>query len=597
MFSTSRKRFIIIALSIAGLFITGWLEFFLFKRQYLSTTDTNRIALFLLINLHIVTILILLYLIIRQSIKLFVESHRKTPGSNFKRSLFFAFSIFSVIPSVLVFFVAGKLITASINENYLSIQRENFQDIDYRKFKSTRNPVYWSYLFIFILVTLLILFLSLWCAFYLAKGISKPIQELLKATERIRKGERNVLISSDSTSDLQGLVIGFNQMTQSLQLAQVLLEQKNKEMLMIIENIKEAVFFINKYGRILTYNTASKTLVRKYLNLSRFKNKKINFFGSIVHSNFTKLVREFAESEKTQLTKEINFSFKSEQKNLLVHLTYIKNSLTFNVSSDLKPNVDFIEDGLLVIIEDLTDIVKMNKIKTWQEAAKQMAHEIKNPLTPIMLTTQRLQRKYKHKLEKEKVFFDCTNTILNHVKIIKDLASHFAEFGQLPAGNIESLDLNKIVNEVVCLYKISYPEIDFIFDLQNFMPFIKIDKKKIKRVIINLMDNSVRVLKQSNNDKITPAYLPLKRDEELKVIRIKTSFKTGLNQIELMISDNGPGIPRSVRKKLFLPYVSGEKKNMGLGLAIVHEIVTQTGGNIKLLESQQGAAFQILLPV
>lgn len=590
MFSTSRKRFIIITLSIAGLFITGWLEFFLFKRQYLTTNDTNRIALFLLINLHIVTILILLYLIIRQSIKLFVESHRKTPGSNFKRNLFFAFSIFSVIPSVLVLFVAGKLITASINENYLSIQRENFQGIDYRKFKSTRNPVYWSYLFIFILVTLLILFLSLWCAFYLAKGISKPIQELLKATERIRKGERNVLISSDSTSDLQGLAIGFNQMTQSLQLTQVLLEQKNKEMFMIIENIKEAVFFINKFGRILTYNTASKTLVKKYLNLSRFKNKKIIFFGNQVRLNFTKLVRELVESEKTQLTKEINFSFKSEQKNLLVHLTYIKNSF-------LKSDINAPADGLLVIIEDLTDIVKMNKIKTWQEAAKQMAHEIKNPLTPILLTTQRLQRKYKKQLENEKIFVEGTNTILNHVKIIKDLATQFSEFAQLPAGKVESLDLNKIINEVVCLYKVSYPEIGFIYDLQNFLPFIKIDKKKIKRVIVNLMDNSVRVLKQPNNDKIIPAYLPLKRTEEEKIIRIKTSFKTGLNQIELMISDNGPGIPRSVRKKLFMPYVSGEKKNMGLGLAIVHEIVTQTGGNIKLLDSQQGAAFQILLPV
>ncbi|MBD3273415.1 HAMP domain-containing protein [Candidatus Dependentiae bacterium] len=593
MFSTPRKRFVILALSIAGFFITGWLEFFLFKRQYLSNQDTNRIALFLLINLHVITILILLYLIIRQSIKLFVEIHRKYPGSNFKRNLLFAFSIFSVVPSIMVFFIAGKLITASIDENYLSIQRQNFAELeikDYKKFKPTRNPVYWSYLFTFILVTLLILFLSIWCAFYLAKGISKPIQELLKATERIRRGEKNVQISSDATSDLQGLAIGFNQMTKALQFAQSQLEQKNKEMLMIIENIKEAVFFINRFGRILTYNTASKVLVEKYLNLTRFKNKRINFFGPKVTKTFIKLVRELVENKKTQLTREINFSFKSDQKNFLVHLTYIKNSF-------LKTHINDPEDGILVVIEDLTDIVKINKIKTWQEAAKQMAHEIKNPLTPIMLATQRLQRKYKNHLEKEKVFLECTNTVLNHVKIIKDLVSHFSEFSQLPASKIEPLDLNEIINEVVFLYKISYPEIKFIYDLQKFMPFIKIDKKKIKRVIVNLMDNSVRILKQPNNDKIIPAYLPLKRAEEEKFIKIKTSFKTGLNQIELLISDNGPGIPRTVKNKLFLPYVSGEKKNMGLGLAIVHEIVTQTGGNIKLLDSQQGAVFQILLPV
>lgn len=590
MFSTSRKRFVIILLSIFGLFITGWLEFFLFKRQYLTTSDTNRIALFLLINLHVVAILILLYLIIRNIIKLFVESQRNIPGSSFKRNLLFAFTVFSVVPSIMVFFIAGKLITAGINENYLSIQKQNFQDIDYRKFKSTRHPVYWSYLFTFVLVTLLILFLSIWCAFYLARGISKPIRELLKATERIRRGERNVLISSDSTSDLHGLVVGFNQMTQALQFAHNQLEQKNKEMLMIIENIKESVFFINKLGRILTYNTASKILVQKYLNLSRFKNKRISFFGEKVTYTFIKLVRELVESKKTQLTKEISFSFKLEQKNLIVHLTYIKNSF-------LKSNIKDSEDGLLVIIEDLSDIVKINKIKTWQEAAKQMAHEIKNPLTPILLTTQRLQRKYKKKLENEKVFIEGTNTILNHVKIIKDLASHFSEFAQFPAGKIESLDLNEIINEVVCLYKVSYPEINFVYDLQKFMPFIKIDKKKIKRVIVNLMDNSTRALKQRSNNKIIPAYLLLKTNEQEKFIRIKTSFKMGLNQIELLISDNGPGIPRNVKNKLFLPYVSGEKKNMGLGLAIVHEIVIQTGGNIKLLESKHGAAFQILLPV
>ncbi|MFH1461934.1 MAG: ATP-binding protein [bacterium] len=590
MFSTSRKRFIVLALSIAGLFITGWLEFFLFKREYLSNYDTNRIALFLLINLHVVTILILVYLIIRQSIKLFVETHRKVPGSSFKRNLLFAFTVFSVVPSVLVFLIAGKLITASINENFTLIKNQNVEIVDYRKFKSTRNPVYWSYLFTFILVTLLILFLSIWCAFYLAKGLSKPILELLNATGRIRRGEKNVQISSDATNDLQDLVVGFNQMTFALEAARNQLEQTNKEMLMIIENIKEAVFFVSRFGRILTYNSASKDLVQKYLNLSRFKNKKINFFGSQVTSTFSKLVRDLVGNEKTQLTREINFSFKLEQKNFLVHLTYIKNSF-------FKSNLDAAQDGILVVIEDLTDIVKINKTKTWQEAAKQMAHEIKNPLTPIQLATQRLQRKYKDKLEGEKVFLDSTNTILNHVKIIKDLVSHSSEFAQLPASKIESLDLNEILDEVVCLYKVSYPEIDFVYDLQKFMPFIKIDKKKIKRVIINLMDNSIRALKQQPQEKIIPAYLTLKRDESEKNVKIKTSFKSGLNQIELLISDNGPGIPYSVRNKLFLPYVSGEKKNMGLGLAIVHEIITQIGGSVKLLDSQQGAVFQILLPV
>lgn len=583
MHSGPRKRIVILLLSFASLLITGWLEFFLFNKEYLSKYDTNRISLFLLINIHVVAILILLYLIIRQSIKLFVETNKISTGGNFRRNLLFAFSIFSVIPSVLVFFIAGKLITASIDQNYLLIQKEQknigIKIVDYKKFKSTRNPVYWSFLFTFILATLIILFLSLWCAIYLAKGISKPILELLNAMGMIKNGNWNVTLNQDYSGDLKNLSIGFNQMTKTLQLAHEQLEQNNKEMLMIIENIKEAVFYINKQARIVTYNTASKNIVEKFLNLNRFKNKRINFFGPQVRSKATEIIKELLQNNKKQLTKEITFSFKSEPKTFLIHLTRVQNNF-----SNIKINQQ--EEGLLVIIEDLSDIVKMNKIKTWQQAATQIAHEIKNPLTPIQLATQHLQRKYKDILEKDTVFFDSTNTILTHVKIIKDLASHFSEFAQLPSNNAELIDINKIIEETGCLYKVSYPEINFIYELEPIIPKIKIDPKKIKRVFVNLLDNSVRALTGKDNQKF---------------VKIKTSIKSGSNQIEILFSDNGPGIPKSVRNTLFMPYVSTEQKNMGLGLAIVHEIVAQNGGYVKLVEPsieiKNGASFQILLPL
>ena len=580
MFSTTGKRYLIIVLSLASFLITGWLEFFLFKRHYLSNYDTNRITLFLLMNLHIVSILIFLYLIIRQSIKLFVEKNRKIPGSNFKRNLLFAFSIFSVIPSVLVFFIAGKLINASINENYRLIQQQQNIGIkitDYKKFKATRNPIYWSYLFTFILLTLLILFLSLWCAFYLAKGISKPILELLRATEKIKKGEWDIAINQDSTSDLKNLEISFNQMTKALEQAHNQLEQNNKEMLLIIENMKEAIFYVNKNGRILTYNSASKDLVQKYLGFDRFKNKRVSFFGKQVMEKFLELMHELIRTQKKQLSKEISFSFNSEQKVLLVHLTKVQNNFNNTKLSER-------EDGLLVIIEDLSDIFKINKIKTWQEAAKQIAHEIKNPLTPIQLATQHLQRKYKDILEREKVFFDSTNTILNQVKIIKDLASHFSEFAQLPSNNIESIDVNDIIEEIINLYKVSYPEINFICKFDKLIPYIKIDKQKFKRAIINLLDNSVK------------AFFDQMKEIEQKFIKIETNIKTNFNKLEILISDNGPGIPKIVKNTLFMPYVSTSQKNMGLGLAIVHEIIIQAGGSIKLMDGQ-GAIFQILLPI
>ena len=732
--SRTRKRFQILILSVLALFVTSWLELFLQRKQTFFGTGINQVFLFLLINVHVIIIIILLYIIIRQSIKLFVELHRQTPGSSFKRNLLFAFTIFSVVPSFLVFFTAGKLITKSIDDWFharISIGLKNsivlheqqtfklrlnlknhgnllFQEIkkllkedpeqiqkklniisqeqdyklylwgkngqnlfgsiddeiniwkeyhklndrsiqnlkneflniindqnkmedifdfygslyfvkqiknensnlipnqkpitnifivlakrydnnirnpliaiqnsiyDYEQLKSMRNPIYWNYLFTFILVTLLILFLSIWCAFYLSRGISRPIHELLKAIEKIRRGHLDVKVGYETTSDLKNLAIGFNEMTKALQQAYNQLEQKNKDLFLILENIKEAVFFVDNFGRILTYNSASKELIAKYLGLSRFKNKKINFLGPDVTKTFFKLVRQLIKSQKDQLTEEVSFTFNSELNTLRVHFTHIKNPIA-------KPSLKDSEEGLLVVIEDLTNIVKINKIKTWQEAAKQMAHEIKNPLTPIQLATQRLQRKFRKTLNEDTVFLECTNTILSHVKIIKDLVSHFSEFAQMPTGQIESIDLNNITKDVTSLYEHSYPEIEFVYDLQKYIPLIKVDKKKIKRVIINLLDNSVRALKQNKEIK--------------KIITIKTNFTTGRNQIELLVCDNGPGIPKHVKDKLFLPYVSGEKKNMGLGLAIVHEIITQIGASIKLLPAQTGATFQILIPV
>ena len=747
MITTSTKRRLqILVISIFALFVTTWLELFLQRKQNLIGGGINRVFLFLLINLHVVVIIFFLYLIIRQSIKLFVELHRETPGSSFKRNLLFAFTIFSVIPSFLVFFVAGKLITTNIDswfnvrirnglvnslklhelqtknlrddfkkngefvfnelqkkeiftceknlneKEYESVFKNSFdsnydsfylfkdsgrdligslnnevkiwrkfrklndrstkslkskfftklnspsdsrvfdfygslyfvksfisnslddlrfsditylvlvhrypEDIryslidiqnafdDYEQLKSMRNPIYWSYLFTFILITLLILFLSIWCAFYLAKGLSKPIQELLKAMQKVRKGKLDVRLHPHASGDLKNLVLGFNDMTKTLEYAYDQLELKNKEMFTILENIKEAVFFVNKYGRILTYNSASKVLVGKYLALSRFKSKKINFFGQDIKKTFFKLVRKLSSSGKKQLSEEITFSFKSETKILFICLTHVNNYFA-------KTSFKHPEEGLLIVIEDLTDIVKINKIKTWQQAARQMAHEIKNPLSPILLGTQRLQRKFRNKLDNDKVFLECTDTILNQVKIIKDLVTHFSEFAKMPSGNNEPVDLNDIVREVACLYQVSYPEINFIYDLQELIPLIKIDKQKMKRVLVNLLDNSVRAVKHDLQK--SGAQTLIKQPK--KIIKIKTSFKTGLNQIELIVSDNGPGISAKVKNNLFMPYVSGENKNTGLGLAIVHESITQIGGSVRLLPTNYGASFQILFPV
>jgi Signal transduction histidine kinase involved in nitrogen fixation and metabolism regulation len=700
---TRIPRFFIVVGSIAVLLVIGWLGILFQQKQHLVGCGINRPILFLLINAHVIIGGLLLYIIIRNGIKLYIERRRQEPGSTFKRNLLFAFVVFSVVPVTFVFFVAGKLIPISIDnwfqarlgaglenslvlhEQHTKAERANIERVaqrvkkalgpgiycqdmvqvvlqrfgepykvylwgergfpfvgsirdevrvwrtyrdvndrttknlryhffekfksqqsfdfygslycverignlflvvvyryppviryhliqiqnalwDYVQLKTMRRTIYWNYFLTFLLLTLLILFLSVWCAFFLARGISRPIQDLLVAVGQVRKGDFKVQVPVEQSDDLRLLVIGFNEMTYSLQQAYQRLEFANKEMLTMLEHIKESVFFVNSYGRILSFNASAKNLIEQYLHVTQFSGKRINVLGSYVQNIFFSLVREVQTSDKTYLSKEISFFHEGETKTFMVYVAIIQNAVLGSGK------------GILVVAEDLSEVYKMNKIKTWQEAAKQMAHEIKNPLTPIQLATQRLQRKGCD----ERVLLECTDTILQQVRIIKDLVSHFSEFAQMPGPHIEQLDIHDIIKEVASLYEISYPDISFSYDFGKFLPAVKADRKHMKRVMVNLLDNSVRALQKSSSE---------------KKIFIKTSLKIGRNQIELLIGDNGPGIPRDVKETLFLPYVSSSSKNMGLGLAIVHDIMVQAGGSIKLMPSEQGAVFQILLPV
>jgi nitrogen fixation/metabolism regulation signal transduction histidine kinase len=326
---------------------------------------------------------------------------------------------------------------------------------DYQQLKSMHNPIFLSYIFTFILVTLIILFLSIWCAFYFARGLVQPIHELISAMSKIRSGNLNSRITNHPSNDLRHLTIGLNDMTSALQQAQQKLDAQNQEML------------------------------------------------------------------------------------------------------------------------------KINTLKTWQEAAKQMAHEIKNPLTPIQLATQRMQRKYSQVLGNDPIFESSTNTILTQVKIIQDLVSHFYKFATLPQLNTQPTQINDLIKDSVSLYQISYPEIIFELSLDNSNTVLNLDQNKIKRVFTNLLDNSIRAMQKL-------------ADGRQKVVAIST--KMADNKLEIIFSDTGPGIPKTMKTKLFLPYVSTEKKNMGLGLAIVHEIILQHGGTIQLESSECGAKFKIELP-
>ncbi len=443
---------------------------------------------------------------------------------------------------------------------------------DYEQLKSMRNPICINYIFTFFLITILILFLSIWCTFYLARGITKPIQELLDAIAQIRRGSWNVQLSCKASNDFRTLVEGFNEMMHTIKQAQLQLEKKHEELFTILENIRAAVFLVNAYGRIIMCNAAAKKLALLTIHTESIMEKRINIFGHIITETFFEMLRNFQTNNKTQLSQEIVLPFDGTEH-------FFVTTISLVAINNLPKNF---EHGALIVLEDVTQLVKANKLRTWQEAAKQMAHEIKNPLTPIQLATQRLQRRLKKTLGNDIVFLQSTNIILEQVALIKNLVTHFSEFATMPLLQRAPANLNHIVKEVACLYNLSYPTISINVDLFEKIPILLIDSKKITRVLVNLFDNSIRALQADKTGCLFRG--------EIKIITQKSN--DGL-WIELLFADNGPGIAQDIKDKLFLPYVSTEKKNMGLGLAIVRDIITLHGGSICLISSSKGAMFRI----
>lgn len=235
--------------------------------------------------------------------------------------------------------------------------------------------------------------------------------------------------------------------------------------------------------------------------------------------------------------------------------------------------------GIVMVFDDLTDLEKAQRMIAWREVARRIAHEVKNPLTPITLSAQRLKRKYSEKIN-EPVFEECTQMIIDHVDMIRNLVNEFSTFARFPTANPEPCELPPIIEESVALYKEAHQRINFKVIISDKIPRINLDRQQIKQAMINLVDNAIVAIKKQGNIVITLAHDPI-----LKMVRIE-------------VADDGAGIPDEDKTRLFEPYFSTKKAGMGLGLTIVSTIISDHNGRIRVQDNQpKGAKFVIELPV
>ena len=444
---------------------------------------------------------------------------------------------------------------------------------EYRQFKLLKNPIKLSYIITLSIVTLLIIFSATWFGLFLAKGITIPIQDLAEATEEIAKGNLDYQIDVVADDEIGVLVDSFNQMTRDLKRsnenlgqANIDLEQRRKYMETVLRNVSAGVISIDGVGVISTINNAAEKMLD--IKTRKVLNRK---YGEVLRPEHMVLVSDFLREMR-----EGGSGFREKQVQLMLR----DRVLTVLVAATILRDDDDNYMGMVVVFEDLTQLKKAERVAAWREVAKRIAHEIKNPLTPVQLSAQRLQKKYGDELGGNgSVFRECTGTIIKQVEVLKKLVNEFSRFARMPITKLAPGDLNEVIADSINLFQDAHKDISFGFQ-NGSIPKFNFDAEQIKRAMVNLLDNAVAAVNGKGK------------------IEIKTSYDKVYRRVRVQVIDNGCGIPPGDKMKLFEPYFSTKKSGTGLGLTIVGSIVSDHNGTVSIRDnSPKGTIVTFELPV
>ena len=450
----------------------------------------------------------------------------------------------------------------------------------YKLTKSIRGQIQQSYVIVLLLIALIIIFLATWFGFHLANGITVPIQELATATTKVASGDLDIKLKTRSTDEIGTLVNAFNKMTADLRQGRIEVTSANQELLnsnleldrrrdymeIVLANVTAGVISIDRSGHLTTINKSAENLLN--FNAEEMLGKD---FREIIPQSYMpkimELLKELFYSERGTVRQQLTIPIGNDKYTLMLNLTTLR---------DKKNN--FL--GTVIVFDDLTQLYKAQRMAAWREVARRIAHEIKNPLTPIQLSAQRLRRRYLKKFtEDDHVFDECTRMISDQVDELKNLVNEFSSFARMPATKPSENNLNEVINECLTLYREAHKRITFQLSLDQQLPDTLFDREQIKRVFINLLENAIAAIEGEGT------------------IHLESGYNHELRIITITMADSGCGIPAEDKERLFEPYFSTKKTGTGLGLAIVSTIIADHNGYIRVRDNKpQGSLFIIELP-
>lgn len=428
----------------------------------------------------------------------------------------------------------------------------------YHQLAADRHRIFRSYLQLLALITLFILFFATWLALFLAKQISVPITALLAAAQEIRRGNLGAKVQVNAVDELASLVRAFNEMSLDLESNSRELENRRRFTEAILESIPTGVISLTSDGRIQRVNRALKGL----LGLDPVT--RANRLEDLFMAEDTAEIRYLMNRARRMNVAASQIEIRDEQR--VLHLSVTVSALDERVTS-----------GFVVVLEDTTDMLRAQKAAAWHEIARRVAHEIKNPLTPIGLCAERIARYLDRASspEKDRVLRECATIIASEVQTVKTLVDEFSHFARLPAAQPAPSDLNEVVENALAVFAGRLDDLDVTKNLAADLPLVNLDREQFKRLVVNLVDNAAEAM----------------RDSLVKRLYVGTSA-VGADFVELTIADTGCGISPDDKEKLFLPYFTRSPRGTGLGLAIVNHIVSEHGAQIRVENNYpQGARF------
>ncbi len=452
---------------------------------------------------------------------------------------------------------------------------------DFRDVNPLEYPIKSIYLIILVLMTLTILLGATWFGFYLARQLSVPLEELGQAAQRVANHDYSRLALTSGSREINELVQHFNQMTGKLEtserevseanlnLRQTLtrLDERSRYIEVVLSTVSTGVISLDPEGVITMVNRHAAKLLQT--TAARLVGKNIKL---VLQKEYGQMLENMIEQMRAHRAESIQRELRIQIRGRSIPLQLTLSFLTDENETEI---------GKVLVFDDLTPVLGAQRAAAWTEVARRIAHEIKNPLTPIKLSAERLEKKFGHQIQ-DQAFHECVHRIVDQVDSLKNLVNEFNQFARLPKSNPMPGNLNKVIAEALVLFESAQKHGTLEFLSDTSLPGFIFDPDQMRRIINNLVDNAMAAIVDRRGGHIV----------------IRTQYDNVLQIARVEVEDNGPGIPASLRERIFEPYVTTKQQGTGLGLAIVKRMVEDHHGFIRALsDGESQTKFVIELPV